>query len=211
MTDAGTDTILLEKIRNGDPDAFDRFVDRYGDRIYGFGMHVCGEREDARDIGRILNKLRGMDIAQDTLLQAFRSLKELKDAGALRTWLYRVASNACLMKRRKSKFAPARELSLEELMPAGPDAASIEIPDTSAMPDQAAERAETQRVVQEAIRELPANYRIVLILRDIEQLSTRETAEALGIAETAVKMRLHRARLRVRNRLAGDGTGGDSR
>ena len=198
MTDAGTDTILLEKIRNGDPDAFDRFVDRYGDRIYGFGMHVCGEREDARDI------------AQDTLLQAFRSLKELKDAGALRTWLYRVASNACLMKRRKSKFAPARELSLEELMPAGPDAASIEIPDTSAMPDQAAERAETQRVVQEAIRELPANYRIVLILRDIEQLSTRETAEALGIAETAVKMRLHRARLRVRNRLAGDGTGGDS-
>ena len=199
MTDAGTDTILLEKIRNGDPDAFDRFVDRYGDRIYGFGMHVCGEREDARDI------------AQDTLLQAFRSLKELKDAGALRTWLYRVASNACLMKRRKSKFAPARELSLEELMPAGPDAASIEIPDTSAMPDQAAERAETQRVVQEAIRELPANYRIVLILRDIEQLSTRETAEALGIAETAVKMRLHRARLRVRNRLAGDGTGGDSR
>ena len=199
MTDAGTDTILLEKIRNGDPDAFDRFVDRYGDRIYGFGMHVCGEREDARDI------------AQDTLLQAFRSLKELKDAGALRTWLYRVASNACLMKRRKSKFAPARELSLEELMPAGPDAASIEIPDTSAMPDQAAERAETQRVVQEAIRELPANYRIVLILRDIEQLSTRETAEALGIAETAVKMRLHRARLRVRNRLAEDGTGGDSR
>jgi len=199
MTDAGTDTILLEKIRNGDPDAFDRFVDRYGDRIYGFGMHVCGEREDARDI------------AQDTLLQAFRSLKELKDAGALRTWLYRVASNACLMKRRKSKFAPARELSLEELMPAGPDAASIEIPDTSAMPDQAAERAETQRVVREAIRELPANYRIVLILRDIEQLSTRETAEALGIAETAVKMRLHRARLRVRNRLAEDGTGGDSR
>jgi len=199
MTDAGTDTILLEKIRNGDPDAFDRFVDRYGDRIYGFGMHVCGEREDARDI------------AQDTLLQAFRSLKELKDAGALRTWLYRVASNACLMKRRKSKFAPARELSLEELMPAGPDAASIEIPDASAMPDQAAERAETQRVVREAIRELPANYRIVLILRDIEQLSTRETAEALGIAETAVKMRLHRARLRVRNRLAEDGTAGDPR
>jgi RNA polymerase sigma-70 factor (ECF subfamily) len=199
MTDAGTDTILLEKIRNGDPDAFDRFVDRYGDRIYGFGMHVCGEREDARDI------------AQDTLLQAFRSLKELKDAGALRTWLYRVASNACLMKRRKSKFAPARELSLEELMPAGPDAASIEIPDTSAMPDQAAERAETQRVVREAIRGLPANYRIVLILRDIEQLSTRETAEALGIAETAVKMRLHRARLMVRNRLAEDGTAGDPR
>jgi RNA polymerase sigma-70 factor (ECF subfamily) len=73
------------------------------------------------------------------------------------------------------------------------------------MPDQAAERAETQRVVREAIRELPPNYRIVLILRDIEQLSTRETAEALGIAETAVKMRLHRARVMVRNRLAAGG------
>jgi RNA polymerase sigma-70 factor (ECF subfamily) len=193
MTETGADTILLEKIRKGDPDAFDRFVDRYGDRIYGFGMHVCGEREDARDV------------AQDTLLQAFKSLKELKDPGALRTWLYRVASNACLMKRRKSKFAPAKELSLEELMPAGPDEASIEIPDASAMPDQAAERAETQRVVREAIRELPPNYRIVLILRDIEQLSTRETAEALGIAETAVKMRLHRARVMVRNRLAAGG------
>jgi RNA polymerase sigma-70 factor (ECF subfamily) len=115
------------------------------------------------------------------------------------------------MKRRKSKFAPARELSLDELMPAGPEAAAVEIPDVSQMPDRAAERAEIRRAVREAIRELPDNYRIVLILRDIEQLSTRETAEALGIAETAVKMRLHRARLRVRNRLASEGQQEDPR
>ena len=123
MSHTASDSELLQKVQDGDPRAFDDFVNLYGDRIYGFGLRMCGEREDARDI------------AQDTLLQAFRSLKELKDAGALRTWLYRVASNACLMKRRKSKFAPARELSLEELMPAGSDAASIEIPDASAMPD----------------------------------------------------------------------------
>ena len=189
VTQTETDRELLELIRSDDPGAFERFVERYGDRIFGFGMRVCGEREDARDI------------AQDTLLQAFKSLKGLKDPGALRTWLYRVASNACLMKRRKSKFAPAKELSLEELMPAGPDAASIEIPDASAMPDQAAERAETRRVVREAIRELPPNYRIVLIMRDIEQLSTSEAARILEISEGALRVRLHRARQALRTLL----------
>ena len=189
MTQTETDRELLQLIQGDDPRAFERFVERYGDRIFGFGMRVCGEREDARDV------------VQDTLLQAFRSLKKLKEPEALKSWLYRVASNACLMKRRRGKFEPKRELSLEQLMPAGAEAAQIEIPDPSAMPDEEVARSEARRAVRTAIEALPPNYRIVLVLRDMEQLSTREVSHALGIAETAVKMRLHRARLMVRQQL----------
>lgn len=201
MSEPTTEASLLESIRRDDPGAFDRFVDLYGDRIFGFGMRVCGEREDAREI------------VQETLLQAFRSLKELKEPRALRSWLYRVAANACLMRRRRGKYEPARELSLEELMPADAASASVEIPDAGALPDSALERRRARDAVREAIRDLPPHYRIVLVMRDMEELSTLETARALGLPETTVKMRLHRARLMVRRRLealfAGGGRGAD--
>lgn len=188
MTERG-DEQILEAIRDGRPEAFDQLVSRYGESIFGFGMRVCGEREDARDV------------VQDTLLQAFRSLKDLEHPGALRSWLYRVASNACLMKRRRSKFAPQREVSLDDLMP-GPDGPGpIEIPDASALPEDEARRAQVRAIVQEAITELPADYRIVLVLRDMEQLTTRETSSALDLPETTIKMRLHRARLMVRRQI----------
>lgn len=180
---------LLQRIRAKEPGAFDAFVDRFGDRIYGFGKRMCGELEDARDI------------LQETLLTAFRSLERLEHPGALRSWLYRVAANACLMKRRKGKYEPGREISLEELMPRDVDGMSPELPDSGQLPDEALERAEIQSQVQAAIGDLPPHYRIVLVMRDMEQLSTAEVAGALGIAETAVKMRLHRARLMVRQRL----------
>jgi RNA polymerase sigma-70 factor (ECF subfamily) len=189
MIETSRDAVLLEKIRKGDADAFDRLMERYGDRIFGFGMRVCGEREDARDV------------MQETLLQAFRSLRSLKEPQALRSWLYRVASNACLMKRRKRKFEPERELSLEDLMPRGEDRAPVEIPDASSLPDEDVARLQVQETVRAAIRALPRHYRIVLVLRDMEQLSTRETSEALGLPESTVKMRLHRARLMVRQEL----------
>ena len=190
MSRAASDAELLERIRSDDRAAFDEFVRRYGDRIYGFGLRMCGEREDARDV------------VQETLIKAFESLKTLHEPRALRSWLYRVASNACLMKRRKGKFEPKRELSLEELMPAGPESAAFEVPDPSATaPDRAAEAEETRRAVREAIRTLAPEYRIVLLLRDIEQLSTQEVATALELPETTIKMRLHRARLAVRRHL----------
>ncbi len=191
------DRILLDRIRNDDPTAFDTFVERYGDRIFGFGMRVCGERESARDV------------TQDTLLQAFLSLKKLKEPRALRSWLYRVVSNACLMKRRKGKFEPKRELSLDDLMPASRDEAMATIPDAGLLPDGALERTELQQTVQQAIASLPLSYRIVLVLRDMEQLSTRETAETLELSESTVKMRLHRARLMVRKELEADVRGSE--
>jgi RNA polymerase sigma-70 factor (ECF subfamily) len=183
------DAELLERIRRDDPGAFEAFVERFGDRIYRFGLRMCGHREDAKDV------------LQDTLIQAYKSLGTLEHPQALRSWLYRVASNACLMMRRKGKFEPDRELSLEELAPGRDEGLPVEIPDPATLPDEAAEKAEWQRRVHEAIGDLPPAYRIVLIMRDIEQLSTREVGEALGLDESAVKMRLHRARLRVKQRL----------
>jgi RNA polymerase sigma-70 factor (ECF subfamily) len=191
------DAMLLEKIRRDEPGAFDAFVAAYGDRIYGFGRRVCGETEDARDV------------VQDTLLQAYLSLGTLEHPEALRSWLYRVAANACLMKRRKGKYEPARELSLEELAPRPGGGPGIEIPDPGSLPDESLERTRVRERVQAAIRDLPPHYRIVLVMRDMEHLSTEETAEALALPVTTVKMRLHRARLMIRERLLA-GLAGDS-
>ncbi|MDQ7006538.1 MAG: sigma-70 family RNA polymerase sigma factor [Acidobacteriota bacterium] len=189
MSQVPDDRQILERLRNDEPGAFDLFVDRFGDRIYGFGLRMCGEVEDARDV------------FQETLLQAYQKIGQLKHPEALKSWLYRVASNACLMKRRKGKFEPRRELSLDELMPSGREGLRVEIPDPGRLPDEEAASGELRELLREAIAELPEHYRIVLVLRDMEQLSTREVAEALDLAETAVKMRLHRARLMVRQRL----------
>jgi len=190
MSQLEADRHLLASIRRDDPGAFEEFVHRYGGRIYGFGMRVCGEREHAEDV------------AQATLMQDFVALKDVKEPAALRSWLYRVVSNACLMRRRKGKFEPARELTLEELMPRGREEAEVQIPDASALPDDAVARSEVQEAVHAGIRELPPEYRLVLLLRDIEQLSTREVATALDLTESNVKMRLHRARLMLRRVLA---------
>jgi RNA polymerase sigma-70 factor (ECF subfamily) len=190
MSHIESDRRLLDSIRRDDPAAFEEFVRRYGGRILGFGMRVCGESEDAKDV------------AQDTLLKAFHALKDVQEPEALRSWLYRVASNACLMRRRKGKYEPKRELSLEELMPRGREDAQIQIPDAASLPDDEAAREETRAAVHAGIGELTPDYRMVLLLRDIEQLSTRETATALQINESTVKMRLHRARLMLRKVLA---------
>ena len=180
---------LLSRIRADAPGAFEDFVARFGGRVYAFGLKFCGEREDAKDV------------LQDTLLQAYRSLKDLEHADAMVSWLYRVAANACLMKRRRGKFEPEREISLEELLPGREEDLRVQIPDPSELPDDAAVRSEVQAQVRKAIGDLPPSYRIVLVMRDMEQLSTQEVAEALGLEISAVKMRLHRARLMVRKSL----------
>ena len=184
------DAELLDRIRRDDPTAFPDFVERFGGRIYAFGRRMCGDREDARDV------------LQDTLVQAYRALKDLEHPEALRTWIWRVAANACLMMRRKERHEPGRDLSLEELMPTPDRGGAVQIPDPAALADESLEREEMRRLVRESIRDLPPESRIVLVMRDMEGLSTQEVAEALGLGESAVKMRLHRARLMVRARLA---------
>jgi RNA polymerase sigma-70 factor (ECF subfamily) len=174
-------------------------VERFGDRIYGFGVRMCGEREDARDV------------AQDTLLQAYLSLKNLKHPEAMRSWIYRVVSNACLMKRRKGNYQANREVPLEDLMPREGEDYSHLIPDPAPGSDEELLLSETREAVRAAIDTLPPHYRIVLMLRDMEHFSTRETAEMLDLPESTVKMRLHRARLMVRRELVGNPVDGGGR
>lgn len=186
------DAQLLDAIRTEAPGAFDAFVERYGRRLMAFGMRMCRQREDAEDV------------FQDTLLKAYKSLQGLREPAALKTWLYRVAANQCRMKRRKE--APGRELALEDLGPPGweldgGDGAPAAVPDWSRLPDAVAQRTEVRQALESALEELPQDYRMVVLLRDLEGLSTQEAADALGLGLSAVKMRLHRGRLALRKSL----------
>ncbi len=174
----------------GDPAAFEPFVDRFGPRLLDFGRRMCGHREDAEEV------------LQETLLKAYTSVKNLREPAALQTWVYRVAANACLRMRRRGKFEPAREISLDDLLPRpGPGGEPPAIPDWSDLPLDRLLRGELAQRLDRAILELPEDYRIVVLLRDLEGFDTRSTAEILGVAEGLVKVRLHRARLALRRAL----------
>ncbi len=178
---------LIERLQAKDPQAFTEFMDRFGRRLLGFGMRMCGDREDAQEV------------VQDTLLKTFQSVHELKNREAFAGWLYRIATNACLMKRRKSKFLE-EEIPLDDVLP-DRNALSQGGPDWNRLPDEAALDGELQRKIRQAILDLPDTYRSVLVLRDLEGLDTEEVSQALGLSKDVVKMRLHRARSKVRNRI----------
>lgn len=183
---------LAIALRNGEPGAFDRFVDHFRSKVFGYSWLMCGQREDAEDV------------AQEALLKAFENFDQLQDPEHVRSWIFRIAKNACLMKRRKSVFAPERELSLEEFLPASESAGGIrrlEIADWSHLPDGRLLNLELRQELQEAIAGLPELYRAVLLLRDVEDLSTEETAQILDVSTDVVKTRLHRARLAIRRKL----------
>ncbi len=185
------DTGLLDAVRRGDEKAFDAFVKLYGRRLLAFGKRMCGHLED------------GEDVFQETLLKAYEGMGELRDPGALRTWLFRVAANACRMRRRKT--GTSREVSLDEHFSASGRSAAedspAEVPDLAHLPDYEAAQAELNQAIERALRRLPPEQRLVVLLRDVEGLGTRDTAAALSISESAVKMRLHRARTTLRQEL----------
>ena len=155
---------------------------------------MCGQREDAEEV------------AQDTLLKVFESFDQLRDPHLVKPWVFRIAKNYCLMKRRRSVFAPEWELSLDELMPgADSDGSPLasRVPDNAALPEDQALQAELGRELRAALSELPDSYRSVVLLRDVEGLTTAEAAEILDLSQDVVKQRLHRGRLALRKRLAG--------
>ena len=182
----------LGEMKAGKSGAFERFSSLVEKKVFAFGLKVCGHVEDAKDT------------VQETLLSTFKALPNLdfKDTKALDVWLYKVAKNSCLMMRRKSAHEPERELSLDQFMPGGgKEGRPIEIPDWSNLPDDALLKEELREIVRRATLTLPEQYRMALVLRDMEQLSTKEAAEVLGISEQNVKIRLHRARLFLRQEL----------
>ncbi len=180
----------LEILKSSDTQAFEQALATLQSAVYSFGMKVCGNREDAEDT------------AQETLLRLARQLKDFPDARALAVWLYKVARTQCLMSRRKSKFAPAQMLSLDALMPHSEADGHAVVKSWEITPEEIVLQREIRDKLEKAILTLPKPYRLVLILRDMEQLDTREVAEVMGISEETTKMRLHRARVYVRNALA---------
>jgi len=156
--------------------------------VFSFSMRVCNQREDAEDT------------MQEVLVKSVPVLPKFDSPKALIVWLYKVAKNHCLMSRRKSKFAPKQELSLEELMPDRSEL--VKLTNESAVnPEAFAIRSQEARWLREAIQKLPPQYRIVLVLRDMEGLSDNEVAEITGLRPGTVRVRLHRARLFVRKEL----------
>ena len=190
MTD---ERALVAASRDGDRAALEALVRSHQDRVYSFAMRMCRNVEDAKDI------------LQDTFLGVIRSIREFREESKFSTWLYRIAANACLKKRRRGVHdpTPEQELSLDDLMPR-PDAdgRKPEIPDWSGDAERALLTGELSARMESAIDKLPKDYKIVLVLRDVEGLSAEETAQAVGLSVPAVKSRLHRARVFVRRELA---------
>jgi RNA polymerase sigma-70 factor (ECF subfamily) len=185
-----SDLDLARDLLAGSEEAFTEFVHSFRARLAQYTWLMCGQREDAEEV------------AQETLIRVFESIDQLRDPARLKAWVFRIARNECLMKRRKSVFAPTVELSLDELMPRqGEEGKGIEIADWNALPEDAVLGSELRSALTEAIQSLPDAYRAVVLLRDVEELSTEETAEILEISTDAVKTRLHRGRLALRRHL----------
>jgi RNA polymerase sigma-70 factor, ECF subfamily len=184
-----TDVVMLDRLRSGDPGAFDDLVRGHGGHLLAVARRLLRQEEDARDA------------VQDAFLLAFRGLPDFGGRCRLSTWLHRIVVNAALMKLRSRSRKP--EASLDDLLPEFlPDGHhATQFTEWSLSPSQHLLRAETREQVRGAIDRLPDSYRTILLLRDIEEFDTAEVAELLGITPNAVKIRLHRARQALRTLL----------
>jgi RNA polymerase sigma-70 factor (ECF subfamily) len=181
-----SDEQLLVSARAGGRDALEQLLERHQAQVYRFGMRMCRHPEDAKDV------------LQDTLLAVARGVRDFRGASSLSTWLYTVARSFCIKKRRRSQFAPEAEHSLETDV----EIEARHLPSPEKHPDEALDGKQVEHALEQAISSLEPIYREVLLLRDVEGLSAPEVAEVLGITIQAVKSRLHRARLSVREQVA---------
>jgi RNA polymerase sigma-70 factor, ECF subfamily len=182
-----SDVTLLEQARAGDRQALEDLLSRHQRRVYRFGLKMCRDPEDAKDV------------LQETLLAVARTVKDFRGASSVSTWLYTIARSFCIKKRRRSKFAPDHEESLDSREP-GLEARQVVDPGRGPEEDLAGRQIES--ALEQAIAGLDPMYREVLILRDVEGLTAPEVAEVMGLSVEAVKSRLHRARIAVRAALA---------
>jgi len=179
---------LVAALRAGHEDAYEQLVRGYAGRLLAVARRMLGEGEDARDA------------VQEAFLSAFRSMDRFQGNARLSTWLHRIVMNVALMKLRSRRRKP--EEPIDALLPGFLPDGHRELRSGRWEPSAALERRELQQRVRAAIDRLPESYRTVLLLRDIEELDTTETAEMLGLSPAVVKTRLHRARLALRELLA---------
>jgi RNA polymerase sigma-70 factor, ECF subfamily len=181
------DTISLEALKAGDRNEFARLVETFTNPIYRLALNMLGREQDAEDV------------LQETFIKVFKNVRDFEERSNLSTWIYRIAVNEALMILRKDKHKAA---SLDEPDPADEVDEPRELVDWCCQPEKTFMSEEVQHQLQKAIKLLPEKLRVVFVLRDMEDLSIRETAQALSISEMSVKTRLLRARLKLRETLS---------
>ena len=167
------------KLLAGDQSAMQPFVESFQRKVFNYTWLMCGQREDAEEV------------AQDTLLKVFENMDQLRNPEQVKPWVFQIARNCCLMKRRKSVFAPVAEVSVDD----------VPLESTAEAADDRVIRKELNAGLERALRGIPESYRAVVLLRDAEEMSTAETATLLEISEDNVKQRLHRGRAMLRKLL----------
>lgn len=181
------ESTLVAQARGGDTVAFGELVRRYQGKIFRLALHITQNREDAEDV------------LQETFLKAYEHLDQFQGNSKFYTWAVRIAVNQALMKLRRRKTD--RSVSLDETIDTGEDTMVREIAAWGEDPEERFSREELGEILDSAVQSLETPYRSVFVLRDIEELSTEETADALGLSIPAVKSRLLRARLQLREKL----------
>jgi RNA polymerase sigma-70 factor (ECF subfamily) len=181
------ESALVSRAKQGDGLAFTQLVDRYDRKIFRLAKHITQNQEDAEDV------------LQDTFLKAYEHVGEFQEQSKFYTWLVRIAVNEALMKLRKRRSG--KIFSLDDAVDTGEETVTREIAVWDENPEQRYTREELHTILQQAIDGLAPIFRTVFVLRDVDELSTEETATALGISVPAVKSRLLRARLQLRDRL----------
>ena len=181
------ESTLVEAARSGDMGAFEALVRRYDRNVFRIAQHITQNREDAEDV------------VQDAFLKAYQNLGQFQGQSKFYTWLVRIAVNEALMRLRRRR--PDRMVSIDEDVQTEEDSIPREIADWSPNPEQRYSQAELKEILGKTIQGLPPSFRTVFVLRDVEGLSTEETAAALDLSVPAVKSRLLRARLQLRERL----------
>lgn len=179
---------VVQLIQRKDPKSIEEALALLQTTVFSFSMKVCGQRQDAEDT------------MQEVLLKSVPNLPKFDSPKALTVWLYKVAKTRCLMSRRRSTFAPKEDLSLDELMPERRELQEL-VGSLERTPESSLLRRESAKRLREAVQRLPAEYRLILVLHDMEELSDSDIAEITGLRPGTIRVRLHRARLFVRKEL----------
>src|ERR1700677_1601525 len=182
------DILLVNRAREGDVQAFEQLVKQYDRQVFRIAQHITQNREDAEDV------------MQDAFLKAYEKLDQFQGNSKFYTWLVRIAVNESLMRLRKRRTG--KLVSMDEDVQTDEGSVPRDFADWAPNPEQNYTQAELAEILRKTIQGLPQGFRVVFVLRDVEGLSTEETAETLGLSVPAVKSRLLRARLQLRERLS---------
>jgi RNA polymerase sigma-70 factor (ECF subfamily) len=182
------DVLLVNRAREGDVQAYEKLVKQYDRQVFRIAQHITQNREDAEDV------------VQDAFLKAYEKLDQFQGNSKFYTWLVRIAVNESLMRLRKRRTG--RMVSIDEDVETEEGSMPRDLADWSPNPEQQYGQSELADILRKTIQGLPPGFRVVFVLRDVEGLSTEETAETLGLSVPAVKSRLLRARLQLRERLS---------